>query len=181
MEEYIMIYALVPSSIYKTKLLTPTDKLIAERITALCKNRGYSWITNKTLADMYGIKEDTVSKAIKKLEKYGFIECEYNRKSETKSKRKIYLTDDIWYKHKESSSTNKLDDIGYMNEQNNKYNKNDNYKNNLSNLSSLSNKYSYDVDGVMLWDGKRCESTELNDEELEELENLLVPFNCVDE
>lgn len=61
----------MPSSIYKTKQLTPTDKLIAERIMALCKNKGYSWITNKTLADMYGIREDTVSKAIKKLEKYG--------------------------------------------------------------------------------------------------------------
>lgn len=34
----------------------------------------------------------------------------------------------------------------------------------------------YDPDGVMVWDGKRCESTKLSDEELEELENLLAPF-----
>ena len=50
MEDYIKIYAIMPSSIYKTKLLTPTEKLLAERITALCKNKGYAWITNKSLA-----------------------------------------------------------------------------------------------------------------------------------
>ena len=78
MEDYIKIYAIITSSIYRTKQLTPTEKLIVERITALCKNKEYVWITNKSLADMYGIREDTVSKSIKKLEKYGFIKCNYN-------------------------------------------------------------------------------------------------------
>lgn len=39
MEEYISLYTIMPSSIYKTKDLTTTEKLIAERITALCKNK----------------------------------------------------------------------------------------------------------------------------------------------
>ena len=52
--------------LYKTKELTSEEKLIAERITALCRQKGYSWISNKSLADMYGIREDTVSKHIKK-------------------------------------------------------------------------------------------------------------------
>ena len=34
----------------------------------------------------------------------------------------------------------------------------------------------YDYDGVMLWNGKRCESVPLNDEELVELEELLKPY-----
>ena len=34
----------------------------------------------------------------------------------------------------------------------------------------------YDYDGVMLWNGKRCESVPLPDEELAELEELLKPF-----
>lgn len=54
-EEYITIYAIMPSEIYSTKDLTAEEKLIAERITALCKKEGYAWISNKALADMYGI------------------------------------------------------------------------------------------------------------------------------
>lgn len=117
-EEFITIYAIVPSKLYKTKELTSEEKLLAERITALCKNKGHAWVTNKTLANMYGIREDTVSKHIKKLEKYGFIKCEYNWTSETKSKRVIHLTEDIWDKYNESNSINELDDIDYMNEHN---------------------------------------------------------------
>ena len=52
-EEYITIYAIMPSEIYSTKDLTAEEKLIAERITALCKKEGYAWISNKALADMY--------------------------------------------------------------------------------------------------------------------------------
>lgn len=35
---------------------------------------------------------------------------------------------------------------------------------------------SYDTDGVMLWNGKRCESEPCSDEELKELEELLKEF-----
>ena len=41
MENYIVIYAVVPKQIYETKLLTPEEKLIAERIIYLCKKEGY--------------------------------------------------------------------------------------------------------------------------------------------
>ena len=34
----------------------------------------------------------------------------------------------------------------------------------------------YDYDGVMLWNGKRCEAVPLTDEELAELEELLKPY-----
>ena len=67
MEDNIVIYAIMPSYLYKTKELTSEEKLIAERITSLCRKEGYCWITNKTLGDMYGIREDTVSKHIKRL------------------------------------------------------------------------------------------------------------------
>ena len=171
MEDYIKIYAIMPSSIYKTKLLTSTEKLIAERITALCKNKGYAWITNKALADMYGIREDTVSKSIKKLEKYGFIKCNYNWQSETKSKRIVYLTDDIWDKYNDTPSINNQHGIDYLTNHNSNYN---NKNNSNNNLSILSKKDSYDKylvydDAIYL------------DEELEELENLLAPFKDANE
>ena len=34
----------------------------------------------------------------------------------------------------------------------------------------------YDPDGVMVWNGKRCESTPPTKEELQEMENLLKDF-----
>ena len=166
MEDYIKIYAFMPSSIYKTKQLTPTEKLIAERITALCKNKGYAWITNKSLADMYGIREDTVSKSIKKLEKYGFIKCNYNWQSETKSKRIVYLTDDIWDKYNNTTSINNQYDIDYLTNHNSNYN---NKNNSNNNLSILSKKDSYDK--YLVYDDEIY-----LDEELEEIENLLAPF-----
>lgn len=155
MEDYINLYTIILSSIYKTKDLIATDKLIAERITALCKSKGYSWITNKKLADMYGIKEDTVSKSIKKLEAYDYIICRYMWKSGIKSKRKVYLTDDIWHKYNKYNSIDDLYDVDYLNEHNN-------------NLSILSKKDSYDEYPVY-------------DEELEENKNLLALFQFEDE
>lgn len=125
-EDNIYICAIIPAEIYKTKKLTCEEKLLAERIVALCKNKGYSWITNKSLAKMYGIREDTVSKHIKKLEKYGFIKCAYDWKSENKSKRKVYLTKDIWHIQDITPIIKKRNDIDYMSKQN----INDNNKNN---------------------------------------------------
>ena len=166
MEDYIKIYAIMPSSIYKTKQLTPTEKLIAERITALCKNKGYAWITNKSLADIYGIREDTVSKSIKKLEKYGFIKCNYNWQSETKSKRIVYLTNDIWDKYNDTPSIDNQHNIDYLTNHNSNYN---NKNNSNNNLSILSKKDSYDK--YLVYDDEIY-----LDEELEEIENLLAPF-----
>lgn len=50
--DYIMIYAVVPKYIYETKQLTPEEKLIAERIIALCRKEGYCWITNRKLSEI---------------------------------------------------------------------------------------------------------------------------------
>lgn len=118
---------------------------------------------------MYGIREDTVSKAIKKLEKYGYIKCKYNWKSDTKSKRLVYLTIDIWNKCNECSSLYSQDDLDYLT----KHNINSNNKNNYNNnLSIISKKNSYDEYPIN--DG-------LYDKELEEMENLLAPFRYEDE
>ena len=102
-DEYIRIFAIMPSEIYKTKDLTSEEKLIAERITALCKKEGYAWISNKALADMYGIRVDTVSKHIKHLIEYGYIKCIYGKNGNGNKKRTIYLSNNTpeWIKHPE--------------------------------------------------------------------------------
>lgn len=163
-EENIIIYAIIPKYIYKTKELTSEEKLIAERITYLCKKKGFAWVSNKTLADMYGIKEDTVSKHIKKLKEVGFIYCSYNKDQNNHSKRIIYLSNNIWDKQPTNNSIYIPKELGYLSRHNNKIN----YKNN-----NLNNIISYDFDGTMLWNGKRCESALCTEEAQKELEELL--------
>ena len=158
--EYVTIYAVVPSIVYKTKQLTSGAKLIAERITALCNKKGYAWITNKSLANIYGIREDTVSKHNKSLESFGFIKYVYS-KNERRSNRTIYLTDNTCLKYNANDRLNDQNKLGHSSGHNI-------YKNNK--------KMEYDVDGVMLCDGKRCESTPWNEQEQKELDSILAEF-----
>ena len=121
-DEYIRIFAIMPSEIYKTKDLTSEEKLIAERITALCKKEGYAWISNKALADMYGIRVDTVSKHIKHLIEYGYIKCIYGKNGNGNKKRTIYLSNNIWDNEAIVNSIDNQSNIGYSSKYNYKYN-----------------------------------------------------------
>ena len=163
-ETYITIYAIMPSYIYTTKDLSSEEKLIAERITALCRQKGYSWISNKSLADMYGIRETTVSRHIKKLRDIGFIKCLYSQHINNKLNRVIYLTNNIWDKQTSDDCLNKQEGIRYITKYNNNINNKYNNKNNI---------ISYDEDGTMLWNGKRCESNIATEEEQKELKEIL--------
>ena len=127
MEDYIVIYAVVPKHIYETKLLTPEEKLIAERIIYLCKKEGYCWITNKRLSEMYSITIETASRHIKKLERIGLIKCIYDH-NDKNTKRVIQLVDDIWDKWSNRDKSNNQEDIDYSVKHNNKYNNRNNYK-----------------------------------------------------
>ena len=167
-EEYVTIFAVMPKEIYQTKDLSPEDKLIAERLVYLCKKEGYSWITNKALAVMYGIKEDSVSQHITNLKNYGFIKCVYSNETHSKSNRTIYLTEDLWSKYRETNRFNNQEIIGSITGHNNNYN----YKNNIkSNINDST--ITYNTDGVMLWHGKRCESVPASPEEIAEMEEML--------
>ncbi len=168
-EEYVTIFAVIPKELYQTKALSPEDKLIAERLVYLCKKEGYSWVTNKSLADMYGIKEDSVSQHITNLKNYGFIKCVYSNETHSKSNRTIYLTEDLWAKYRETNRFNNLDTIGSVTGHNNNYN----YKNNNNNYNIKEPQITYDTDGVMLWHGKRCESEQASPEEIAEMEEML--------
>ena len=122
MEDYIVIYAIVPKYIYETKKLTPEDKLIAERIIYLCKKEGFCWITNKSLAEMYHITVETASRHIKKLEDIGLIKCIYDY-NEKKTRRVIRLVDNIWTNWSNRCRSNNQTDI----DQKVKHNIKDNY------------------------------------------------------
>lgn len=83
-------------------------------------------MSNKNLANMYGIREDTVSKHIKKLREIGFIKCEYNKNTNNKSNRLIYLTDDVWNKEPSINRLDNQSEIGYISRHNSNYNNKNN-------------------------------------------------------
>ena len=157
--DYIVIYAVVPKYIYETKLLTPEEKLIAERIIYLCKKEGYCWITNRSLAEMYHITIDTASKHIRKLEKFGLIKCIYDH-NDKNTKRIIRLVEDIWNNWSTKDSLNKRDSIDCLSEHNNKYNK-----------EVISNEL------LPSWFNKEPEAVPPSQEELEEMEDIINSFN----
>ena len=130
MEDYVVIYAIVPNEIYKTKLLTPEEKLIAERIIYLCKKEGFCWITNKALAKMYDIRVETASRHIKHLEEIGLIKCYYER-NEKNTRRVVQLVDDVWTKWSNRDKSNSQKDIERPVKHNRGYNKRREYKENL--------------------------------------------------
>ena len=151
-DEYIRIFAIMPSDIYKTKDLTSEEKLIAERITALCKKEGYAWISNKALADMYGIREDTVSKHIKHLIDYGYIKCIYGKNNNGNKKRTIYLSNNIWDNEAIISSLDNQSSIGYSSKYNNKNKYKEKYIDN--DMVDGHPRYGKDENGIEYWDGK---------------------------
>lgn len=165
---YIKLFTYVPSSIYQTKELTCEEKLIAERLIALCQNKGHAWVSNKYLADMYGIREDTVSKHIKKLEKYGFIRCSYEKKNskEKKIRRRVYITEDLWGKYHNRNSTNNQKENGQTAEDNNKDNNKKEYKENTT----------QGIRPIWLKHPEMCESEPCTPEEQREMEELLKEF-----
>ena len=174
-EEYITIYAIMSSEIYSTKDLTAEEKLIAERITALCKKKGYAWISNKALADMYGIREDTVSKHIRHLRQYGYIKCLYNKSDKNRSQRTIFLVNNIWDKYTKLNRVVEQENVGYTSEYNNKrYN----YKNNIKyNIAENGNPMFGKKDGIEYWHGKPIITQKASTEEIKEMEELLTEFS----
>ena len=166
MEDYIVIYAIVPKYIYETKKLTPEEKLIAERIIYLCKKEGYCWITNKTLSEMYNIKIETASRHIKKLERIGLIKCSY-KQNDKKTKRVIHLVDDIWTKWSTKYESNSQEDIDYMITHNNKYNKK------INNKEYIFNNCDNNKSSTPWWLDKEIKFKKATPEEEEEMKNMI--------
>ncbi len=163
-----MIYTIVDEKVYKTKELSFLDKLIFERITALCHINKCCYATNSYFANMYGVKNNAISVAIKKLKDLKLINVKYEKDIPNRSKRYIFLNDDVW--SKEYSNIIPRDNKKVIPRDRH----NNNYKNNINNKI-----IDYDTDGVMLWNGVRCESKNATLEEQEEMKKFI--HSCIGE
>ena len=84
-------YTIIPSEIRYDKKLTTLSKLIYGEITALTNDKGYCWANNNYFAEIYSVSKDTISRAVKQLEKYNYIKCIYDKTKQNNEKRKIYI------------------------------------------------------------------------------------------
>lgn len=66
-------YAVITVSILKDPRITLQQKVLLCFIQALSNSKGYCFASNKYLADLIGVKKDSVTKMLQKLEDYGFI------------------------------------------------------------------------------------------------------------
>ena len=164
-KEYInFINVILPTSILGDNNLTPLERLLLIIILSLCKQKGYCWATNEYFAKLFNVRKQTISKSISSLSKNNYIELKFDNSEKNNSKRIIQISEALTkiisgIKENMNTSVNKN-----LNQYNNK-------KKNIINKI-----YTRDEDGNEYWHGKRIESKEATQEEIEELENLLKEF-----
>lgn len=163
-------YWIIPLTVGLDNNLKPLDKLIYAQILSLSKTKGYCYATNNYFAKLNNyLTKRTIINSLKILKMYNYIKIEIGNKEVNNSKRKIYITDEEVLKKYSLSMEIKNNTSSEKN-----YNQNIiNHNNKINNKRPI---ISYDNDGVMLWNGKRCEREEASLEEIEELELLLSEF-----
>ena len=159
-----MVYAYVPEHFLSCKELSYLEKLIYIRIVGFCRNEEYNYscfASNKYFAKLFGVSPKSISVTIGKLKRLGYINVTYLRRDTLVKERSITLTSNVWCNL--SNSDTLIEEL--IVPQKKKYNN-----------KILNNIISYDIDGVMLWHGKRCEATPASTEEQKEMEELLSRF-----
>lgn len=157
------INLVIPTSLLGDSRLTFLERLLLIDILSLCKKKGYCWATNEYFKKLFSVSKQTISKSISSLSKYGYIVLEYDKKEKNNSKRVIRLSKVL--KNQLSDIKNNLNTS--IQENFKQYNKNNIKINNIGPIISK------DFDGVELWNGKRCESEPMGEEEQKELKDWL--------
>ncbi len=160
------INLVIPTSLLGDSRLTFLERLLLIDILSLCKKKGYCWATNEYFKNLFNVSKQTISKSISSLSKYGYIVLEYDRKEKNNSKRVIRLSEVL--KNQITGIKNNLNTS--VQENFKQYNKNNIKRNSKGPIISK------DIDGVQLWNGKRCESEQMSEEEQKELKDWLSSF-----
>lgn len=160
------INLVIPTSLLGDSRLTFLERLLLIDILSLCKKKGYCWATNEYFKNLFNVSKQTISKSISSLSKYGYIVLEYDKKEKNNSKRVIRLSEVL--KNQISGIKNNLNTS--VQENFKQYNKNNMKRNDIGPVISK------DVDDVQLWNGKRCESEPMSEDEQKELKNWLSSF-----
>ena len=163
-DKYVMVYAYVPEHILACHELSYLDKLIYIRIIGFCRNdenNNVCFASNSYFANLFGVKPKAISVTIGKLKRMNLIKVTYVKDKNLIRQRNITLVGNIWSHISNSKSLNDDNIITCIGKDNNKDN------------NKINNIIKYDIDGVMLWNGKRCEADIATEEEQAEMRSLL--------
>lgn len=124
MEEKPNYYAIIPAEVRYNPDLRPNEKLLFGEITALSNATGQCTASNGYFAKLYGVVPSAITKWVSDLEKYEYIEVEYERKGKEIVRRIIKLKgthkyDDVFtkivegysQKEKENNTSNNITSI----------------------------------------------------------------------
>lgn len=167
-ENNSFISLVIPTRILGDENITSLEMLLLIIIISLCKKKGYCWATNEYFKKILKVSKQTISKSIGSLSRYNYINLEYELHEKNNSKRKIRISGVL--KNEISDIQENLNTS--IQENFKQYNKNNYYKRN-----NIGPEISEDVDGVPLWNKKRCEKEPMSEDELEVLNNWLKCFD----
>lgn len=83
-------YAVIPATVRYDNELSSSEKLFYAEVTAMSQKEGYCWASNSYFAELYNVKNPTISMWVKSLKEKGHIVVEYERKGKEIVKRNIY-------------------------------------------------------------------------------------------
>lgn len=92
MENQKNYYAIIPADVRYDKRLTPNAKLLYGEITALCNEKGYCWAGNEYFSELYSVSKTSISKWIKQLSDYNYIQLSYQKRGFQVVQRNISLS-----------------------------------------------------------------------------------------
>ena len=87
-------WAVLPARVRYDETLRPNAKLLYAEISAMSDATGFCWATNRHLAKLFGISQDTVSDLIGQLARRGYLCVEVLRNEKNAiSERRIWLAE----------------------------------------------------------------------------------------
>lgn len=88
-------YAIIPATVRYDNRIPANAKLLYGEITALCNERGYCWATNAHFAELYSVKNRSITNWLGALEEAGYIKREEIYETGTKrvQERRIYIVE----------------------------------------------------------------------------------------
>ncbi len=91
MSESPSYYSIIPANVRYDKQLKANEKLLYGEITALTHTNGYCYATNSYFSKLYGVDKCTISRWIKNLADYGYIDIATTYVYGTKQIDKRYI------------------------------------------------------------------------------------------
>lgn len=163
---FIRSFTATPRIILNDSNCSSTDKLLLGIINSLSYNKEYCYASNSYFAKELSLGTKTISNSLSRLKKQKYIIIKY-----VDGKRRIYLDPEIVSKANANVVEKKFQEPMEENYYHNR--RINNRKSKRNNVSPIMSK---DIDGVELWNGKRCEPLPLSPEEEKEMQEIMKNF-----